>query len=210
MPNFYEHARSVVPPPDATVVLFDLEWRQLLNTRRPFGSALPTRTAVEHGRTDGKRMAPIDAVVSDLFIGQIAKRKDFAIQVPVKMDGTLRYMLTMGVGADAMQALLMRQKLPAGWLATSSTARASWSPAPATRAVCRQADAGGLAQPDASRELITRRQTETMIESRTLDGVEVARVRQHGAGRRMESAAEHTRRANCARRRCAPPPCSAA
>ncbi|MFC5513427.1 response regulator [Massilia jejuensis] len=117
MLNFYEHARTVVPPPNATVVLFDLESRQLLNTRRPFGSALPPSTA---SNVDAlrKRYGPQRAVVSDLFIGKVARRLDFAIQVPVTVDNSVRYMLAMGVGVDTMQTLLMRQHLPANWLAT--------------------------------------------------------------------------------------------
>ena len=116
MLNFYEHARTAVPPPNATVVLFDLESRQLFNTRRPFGSVLPTNTASNVAAL--RKQYPARAVVSDLFIGSVAKRLDFAIQVPVTIDNSVRYMLAMGVGADTMQTLLMRQHLPADWLAT--------------------------------------------------------------------------------------------
>lgn len=66
--GFYEHARTVVPPSDSTVVLFDLQSRQLLNTHRPFGSELPTRAGRpdqgdrdrrRHGAGAGQRHRPV-------------------------------------------------------------------------------------------------------------------------------------------------------
>ena len=115
--GFYEHARRVVPPPESAVILFDLEGRQLFNTRRPYGSALPMRKGsnlTELGRRTG-----IDrTLVSDLFMAQVARRYDYAIQVPAKVDGKIRYLLTMGVNASSLQRLLTRQRMPGTWLAT--------------------------------------------------------------------------------------------
>ena len=114
--DFYEHARRVVPPPESTVILFDLEWRQLLNTRRSFGSALPTRSAANLDQL-ALRYGRRRSLVSDVFMAQVAKQHDFAIQVPVNVDNAPRY-LTMGVHASALQPLLLRQRLPEDWLAT--------------------------------------------------------------------------------------------
>ena len=74
LPTFYAYARTVVPPPDAAVILFNLEWHQLLNTRRPFGSDLPKRTAANIPALMAKYGSD-RALVSDLFTGQVAKRK---------------------------------------------------------------------------------------------------------------------------------------
>jgi signal transduction histidine kinase/CheY-like chemotaxis protein len=115
--DFYEHAKRVVPPSESAVVLFDLQLRQLLNTRRPFGSALPTRNASNIGQL-AARLGADRTLVSDLFMGQVARRLDFAIQVPVKVDNTVRYHLSMAVSANSLQSLLMRQRLPANWLAS--------------------------------------------------------------------------------------------
>lgn len=115
--QFYEHARRVVPPPESTVILFDLDGRQIFNTRRPYGSPLPTRKGSnldELGRRDG-----IDrTLVSDLFMAQVARRYDYAIQVPVRIDGHIRYLLTMGVNASSLQRLLTRQRVSNTWLAS--------------------------------------------------------------------------------------------
>ena len=115
--GFYEHARRVVPPPESTVILFDLAGRQLLNTRRPYGSALPLRKGSNLDALG--RLHGIDrTLVSDLFMAQVAKRHDYAIQVPVKLGNEVRYLLTMGVNASALQRLLARQRVPETWLAT--------------------------------------------------------------------------------------------
>ncbi|MEN3276906.1 MAG: hypothetical protein V7631_2696 [Massilia sp.] len=117
--DFYAHARNVVPPPDSTVVLFDLQSHQLLNTRRPFGSALPTRNAsnVQIHQLAARQVTD-RALVSDLFTGQVTKRRDFALQLPVKAGNRLRYMLSMSVSASSLQSLLLRQHLPSTWLAS--------------------------------------------------------------------------------------------
>jgi signal transduction histidine kinase/CheY-like chemotaxis protein len=115
--DFYVHAKSVVPSPESAVILSDLTWRQLLNTRRPFGSELPLRSAANLDQL-AARYGTGRALVSDVFMSQVAKRHDFAIMVPVKVDNTARYMLTMGVHATALQPLLLRQRLPEAWLAT--------------------------------------------------------------------------------------------
>ena len=47
--TFYDFARSMAPNWDTVIVLADLEGRQLLNTRRPFGAALPTRRSSNVG-----------------------------------------------------------------------------------------------------------------------------------------------------------------
>ena len=162
--NFYEHARKVVPPPEATVILFDLESRQLLNTRRAFGSELPPRSASNLGALMAIHGTE-RALVSDLFVGQVSRRHDFVIQVPVKVDDTLRYMLAMGVSASALQELLMRQHLPAGWLA--SVVDRNGVIVARTRHPERYV---GKPMLESSRKLIGNAR-ETMYESPILDGV---------------------------------------
>jgi signal transduction histidine kinase/CheY-like chemotaxis protein len=115
--EFYEHARRAAPPPVSAVVLFDLDGRPILNTRLPYGARLPARGASNIAELM-KRGGPDRTLVSDLFMAQVAKRYDFAIQVPVKTGERIRYLLSMGVNADALQRLLERQHLPQGWMAT--------------------------------------------------------------------------------------------
>jgi signal transduction histidine kinase/CheY-like chemotaxis protein len=164
--DFYFHARSVVPPPESTVILFDLESRQLLNTRRPFGTALPTRSAANLAQL-AARDGVDRTLVSDLFMAQLAKRHDFAIQVPVKADNRLRYLLTMGVHASALQPLLLRQRLPAAWLATLIDRNGA--------VVARSRDPElfvGKVLSEKTRKLIMDK-PETVVEAPNLEGIDV-------------------------------------
>jgi len=115
--EFYEHARGTAPTPATTVILLAPDGRQLLNTRRPFGAALPLRrisNLPELMRRHGhERM-----LVSDLYTSQVGGHRDFTIQVPVKIDGSLRYFLVMGVNAATLQRLMRHQRFPSTWIAS--------------------------------------------------------------------------------------------
>ncbi|QGZ38878.1 phospho-acceptor domain-containing protein [Pseudoduganella flava] len=113
---FYDHARRVAPPEHSTIVIMDLEGRQLLNSRQPFGHPLP-RGASNLMALRAARGAA-GTVVSDLFMAPVGKRYDVAVQVPVAIGGKLRYYLAMGTAAERMVPLLVQQGLPAEWTAT--------------------------------------------------------------------------------------------
>jgi signal transduction histidine kinase len=115
--EFYKHAKSMTPTPVTAVILTDLAGRQLLNTRVPYGAALPDRRwsnvtkLMQHYGADR-------TLVSDLFVTPLYNRYDFTIQVPVKLDGEIVYYLVMSINANSLQSLLARQRFPATWLAT--------------------------------------------------------------------------------------------
>jgi signal transduction histidine kinase/CheY-like chemotaxis protein len=117
LPEFYEHARRATPVPESAIVLSQLDGRMLLNTRRPYGSALPLRNASNLAEL-GKRNGLGKTVVSDLFRSQTTGRYDVALQVPVRSGGTIRHVLALSMHASTLQRLLERQRLPQGWLAT--------------------------------------------------------------------------------------------
>ncbi|QBE65181.1 hybrid sensor histidine kinase/response regulator [Pseudoduganella lutea] len=113
---FHEQARRVAPPAYSVIVVTDLEGRQLLNSRQPFGGA-PVQ-----GKSNLmalRRAAGLEGtVVSDLFVAPVGKRPDIAVQVPVRIDGKLRYYLAMGLAADRLVPLLVQQGLPPAWTAS--------------------------------------------------------------------------------------------
>jgi signal transduction histidine kinase/CheY-like chemotaxis protein len=115
--TFYHHARQLAPTDETTIVLTEPDGRQLLNTRAVPGTPLPVRRA---SNIDGlmQRGGADRTLVSDLFMAPIGRRHDFAIQVPVRIDGAIRYYLAMGVNAASLQKMLGEQRFPAGWLAT--------------------------------------------------------------------------------------------
>jgi signal transduction histidine kinase/CheY-like chemotaxis protein len=162
--NFYQHSREVVSSADAAVILFDLQSRQIFNTRRPLGSALPTRNASNLDALMAKHGAD-RTLVSDLFVGPVARRLNYGIQVPVMIDGRLRYMLAMAVGASSMQSLLLRQKLPQGWMASLIDRNG------VIVARTRQPELYVGKPILASSRMLIGNARETMYESSTLDGV---------------------------------------
>ncbi|CAN7403738.1 MULTISPECIES: hybrid sensor histidine kinase/response regulator [unclassified Acidovorax] len=117
MATFYEFAIKNAPTPDTTIILFDTSGRQLLNTRVPLGTALPTQRASNINdlmQGDGG----LSPLVSDVFFAPLGKRYDFVVQVPFMEGGVVRYFVVMGVNATAIQALLSEQNMPATWLST--------------------------------------------------------------------------------------------
>jgi signal transduction histidine kinase/CheY-like chemotaxis protein len=115
--EFYNYAKLMAPTPESTIVLKDELGRQLLNTRRPFGTTLPI-TSANNVDALRKLRGPDDTIVSDLFLAQVAKRFDFAIQVPVRQNSHRFDVLNMGVNASALQPILMQQQFPDSWITT--------------------------------------------------------------------------------------------
>ncbi|TFW05173.1 hybrid sensor histidine kinase/response regulator [Oxalobacteraceae bacterium OM1] len=117
LPEFYAHARSLVRPPERTIVLQTTDGRQVLNTRVPFGTPLPQQRSSNIEAL--MRVHGMDrTLISDVFYAPIARRYDFVIQVPVRRDGELRYFLTMGSHALTLNRLWQAQRFPAGWRGT--------------------------------------------------------------------------------------------
>jgi signal transduction histidine kinase/CheY-like chemotaxis protein len=115
--EFYAHARKVAPTPETTVILADLQGRQLLNTRVPLGTPLPVRRFSNLGELM-QRYGSDKVLTSDLFMAPVARRHDFSIQVPVRIGDELRYVLIMGVNASTLQNLFVSQHFPREWIAS--------------------------------------------------------------------------------------------
>jgi signal transduction histidine kinase len=115
--EFYHHARQLAPTPDTTIILYQPDGRQLLNTRVPLGSPLPVRRVSNIGELMDKYGAN-RTLVSDMFKAPLGGRHDFAVQVPVKIEGRIRYFLNMGVNANSLQQVMAQQRFPAEWMAS--------------------------------------------------------------------------------------------
>lgn len=113
--TFYEFAKKTAPTPDTTVILIEPSGKQLLNTRAPLGTDLPSRrNAIVSEQM--KRQGDATPLVSDVFLSSIGKRFDFLVQIPMLEQGDLKYFLAMGVNASAIQKLIVEQQLPTSWL----------------------------------------------------------------------------------------------
>jgi signal transduction histidine kinase len=111
--RFHEQARmSLLARPDWDgVILIDSRGNRLLNTRIPFGEAIP----------GGARPVERDSLLATIAsktpsIGDVTKGPRgnfrFPIRVPVMRGGELRYVLTAFVKSDGLRATLEQQKVP--------------------------------------------------------------------------------------------------
>lgn len=94
-------------------VLIDRDGRQLVNTLRPFGTALPAAgnppelaEVFQTGKT----------VLANLFIGPVTRKPLLAMGVPVYRDDAVIYSLNIGLSPNRLAHILTRHELPDGWL----------------------------------------------------------------------------------------------
>lgn len=113
---YYREARAFFANFGSHVILADLNYQMLFNTRVPFGTALPRLP-----KSDGRSAAPIAlatgrATVGDIVFGPIAREPLVAIAVPIKSDEDkpLALLLTL-FETRQFQTLLDKTVLPEGW-----------------------------------------------------------------------------------------------
>lgn len=112
--DFHARARSALPQGIVyNYILTDAQGRQLLNTLRPYGTALPSGgTPPQLARVfDGGKV-----VLTDLFTGPVTGKPAIAMGVPVDVGGKTRYSLNIGLNPAHLNAMLGRAAIPRGWL----------------------------------------------------------------------------------------------
>jgi signal transduction histidine kinase len=113
--KFYEEAQQATHAINVdNIVLSDISGQQLINTLQPFGSSLPLHAGREQLRRVIETGQP---VISDLFIGAVAKRPIISVEVPVIFDGKPHYALAAGVFPERLSEILRLQKMPPDWVA---------------------------------------------------------------------------------------------
>jgi len=152
--------------PFDNVVVTDASGRQLVNTLRPFGAPLPAQGS--------QRLQKIYAdgtpVVSELFVGQVAGKPIVVIGVPAGERPPIRHAVSAGLSHERLSALLTRQRLPEGWIASIFDRTGT--------IVARTHEAARFVGQKGSPSLVQRMQEvlEDTIESRTLEGIDVFTV----------------------------------
>jgi signal transduction histidine kinase/CheY-like chemotaxis protein len=94
------------------IVLFDVNGTQLMNTIVPYGT--PLKEAASK-REIHRVVATQESTASDLFTGNNAGREIVVVYEPVLRDGTVRYVLGVGMDPERLSRLLAVQPLPPGW-----------------------------------------------------------------------------------------------
>ncbi len=98
--------------PGAWVVLLDRDANQLINTLRPYGTRLPARADPSNIERVFRTGRP---AVTNLFAGAISNAQVMAVDVPVLIDGEIRFALGSPILPDRLAAVLDRNPLPEGW-----------------------------------------------------------------------------------------------
>jgi signal transduction histidine kinase len=117
---FYDHARevlAVIPDENYWITLNRAaDGAQILNTRRPLergGNSYPDDQAAEWVREVVETQKP---VIKNLRFSPIMNVHVVVVQVPVKRDGAVKYVLNHVIDARYLQAVLDRQRLPQSWI----------------------------------------------------------------------------------------------
>ncbi|MEW6369684.1 MAG: ATP-binding protein [Pseudomonadota bacterium] len=165
--EFYDHARSAANGVDAVAILYGLDGKTLLNTRRPLGVPVAGRDPSNLPALM-QRFGAAHTLVSDVFFAPPVKRFDFMMQVPVTVDGELRYHLVLGMHVGILQQLMQRQNFPAAWIATVVDRNG--------RIAARSRDAGhyvGTLLREQTRQRLAATRSDFFFDSKTLEGVPV-------------------------------------
>jgi len=94
------------------ILLSDETGRQLVNTRAKAGAAIPPRA---HREAQERVLATGEPQVSDLYQATIDQRPVISIEVPVRIDGQIRYVLSTGIEPQYLSALL-KDYVPDGFI----------------------------------------------------------------------------------------------
>src|SRR5207247_9012629 len=88
--------------------------QELVDPSVPFGAPLPKTHAPR--LSDSAMRAGF--AVSEVGTGPVTSAATIAVQVPVSIDGEIRYMLAASLRTDALAELLTEQRVPAGTVGT--------------------------------------------------------------------------------------------
>jgi PAS domain S-box-containing protein len=112
MDRFREHlARANAVYGGIGTVLVQPDGQQIINTRVPPGAPLPKRSVLT---TQNLVFATGKAQISDLQLAAAGPVPIISVEVPVVLDGGVRYVLATGLTSEYLAGVL-RQHLPEGW-----------------------------------------------------------------------------------------------
>lgn len=108
---FHHQATLVKQFIGANIVLRSLDGQQLVNTRLPYGAALPQTTA----SVDRQVVATRQPQVSDVFSGVIVKTPQVSLIVPVEIEQRPEYLLHVAADTTLLYEVL-KTVVPPNWL----------------------------------------------------------------------------------------------
>lgn len=111
--RFHEHARTLFLDSQNPIILSTPDGQQILNTRLPFGAP---GHPVDPRLVEIQKAAPRATAFSDLIYAPIGQRYEVAVEIPVVLDGSVRYYLSRGIEAKALQRFFAKQGFPSAWI----------------------------------------------------------------------------------------------
>ncbi|WP_431286718.1 sensor histidine kinase [Roseateles chitinivorans] len=111
--DFRMQALAARVAPENWIVLMDSAGHQLVNTRLSPGEPFPASGAPPNF---GELLSATDVTISGLVVGQITKRPQIRLDVPIRLPDGQTLLLTSALSADYFQRLLTDAKLPSEWL----------------------------------------------------------------------------------------------
>ena len=108
---FYRQTLRVRELVGAEIGLRAPDGTQILNTRVPFGQAIPPTRIGD----DEEAASAESTFVSNVFIGAISQRPLIAMVVPIEFDGAVRYRLSLSVETQVLRDSLLAA-VPRNWL----------------------------------------------------------------------------------------------
>lgn len=110
--EFHERTQSALSGSNSFLLLLDDTFQQLLNTRVPYGTYLPKTADL---KTPQQALDAGHIIVSDMFMGAIAKRLVFDVLMPRKSSHGQQYVIMLGQNVASLENAFADFKLPDGW-----------------------------------------------------------------------------------------------
>ena len=112
---FYQQASTVVAMRGSAIAIRRPDGQQLLNTYVAWGTPLPVSTDPVLRAADTLAMESRRPVISDLYIGAVAKKPFVLVVVPVSVQNEVRYLLNIAVEPQRF-AMMLAARTDPHWL----------------------------------------------------------------------------------------------
>jgi signal transduction histidine kinase/ActR/RegA family two-component response regulator len=108
----HKQAAVAAPTKESWAVVFDAAGHQLMNTRVPLGTPLPSGPAPDDLQD---ALGQEGSSVTGVYVGPITGRQVMRVNLPVRVEGQ-RYLLTMVFDAAYFSRLIRERRMPSNWL----------------------------------------------------------------------------------------------
>ncbi|MBB3016979.1 two-component sensor histidine kinase/PAS domain-containing protein [Microvirga lupini] len=162
--GFYEAVKDAGLGAPSWIALFEPSGRAIFNTRVPYGVRLPDSNRPDVLRQVQETRKPH---VSDLYTGSLTGQRLITIDVPVVIDETVVYILSLAITPEAFQNIIRDQRIVDGW----NAAVLDRSKRIVARSRAPERFVGQLASANVQEALAA--SSEGLLQSVTLDGIAV-------------------------------------